>query len=81
VDRLFDLRGLDIADLIGRGAVDVDLTAIAGYLVGKTDLVMSAGGSIGSEVCRHVPQYGLWKRLMLHRDESALHVLQLSVRT
>ncbi len=75
-----DLRDLDIADLIGRRPVEVDVTAIAGYLAGKTVLVTGAGGSIGSELCRQVLQYGPSALLMLDRDESALHALQLSIR-
>jgi FlaA1/EpsC-like NDP-sugar epimerase len=77
---LSDLRDLDIADLIGRRPVEVDVTAIAGYLTGKTVLVTGAGGSIGSELCRQVLQYGPSELLMLDRDESALHALQLSIR-
>ena len=77
---LSDLRDLDIADLIGRRPVEVDVTAIAGYLAGKTVLVTGAGGSIGSELCRQVLQYGPSELLMLDRDESALHALQLSIR-
>ena len=75
-----DLRDLDIADLIGRRPVEVDVTAIAGYLAGKTVLVTGAGGSIGSELCRQVLRYGPSELLMLDRDESALHALQLSIR-
>ncbi len=75
-----DLRDLDIADLIGRRPVEVDVTAIAGYLAGKKVLVTGAGGSIGSELCRQVLHYGPSELLMLDRDESALHALQLSIR-
>lgn len=74
-----DLRDLDIADLLGRKPVEVDVTAIAGYLADKTVLVTGAGGSIGSELCRQVRNYGPASLLMLDRDESALHALQLSM--
>ncbi|HXV94449.1 MAG TPA: nucleoside-diphosphate sugar epimerase/dehydratase [Pseudonocardia sp.] len=74
-----DLRDLDIADLIGRHPVEVDVEAIAGYLTGKKVLVTGAGGSIGSELCRQVHQFGPAELLMLDRDESALHALQLSI--
>ncbi|MGH4008601.1 MAG: polysaccharide biosynthesis protein [Pseudonocardiaceae bacterium] len=77
---LSDLRDLDIADLIGRRPVEVDVAAIAGYVAGKKVLVTGAGGSIGSELCRQVLQYGPSELLMLDRDESALHALQLSIR-
>ncbi|MGQ0481286.1 MAG: polysaccharide biosynthesis protein [Pseudonocardia sp.] len=77
---LSDLRDLDIADLIGRRPADVDVTAIAGYLAGRSVLVTGAGGSIGAELTRHVLRYGPARLHMLDRDESALHALQLSIR-
>jgi FlaA1/EpsC-like NDP-sugar epimerase len=73
-----DLRDLDISDLIGRRPIEVDVAAIAGYLTGKKVLVTGAGGSIGSELCRQIKQFGPTELLMLDRDESALHALQLS---
>lgn len=74
-----DLRDLDIADLIGRKPIEVDVSAIAGYLAGKRVLITGAGGSIGSELCRQVSQYGPAELLMLDRDESGLHAVQLSI--
>ncbi|MEJ3652804.1 nucleoside-diphosphate sugar epimerase/dehydratase [Actinomycetes bacterium KLBMP 9759] len=74
-----DLRDLDITDLIGRRPIEVDVTSIAGYLTGKRVLVTGAGGSIGSELCRQLRHYGPAELLMLDRDESALHTLQLSI--
>ncbi|WP_232667170.1 nucleoside-diphosphate sugar epimerase/dehydratase [Pseudonocardia sp. TRM90224] len=74
-----DLRDLDITDLIGRRPIEVDVNSIAGYLTGKRVLVTGAGGSIGSELCRQLRNYGPAELLMLDRDESALHTLQLSI--
>ena len=42
-------------------------------------LVTGAGGSIGSELCRQVAQFGPSELIMLDRDESALHAVQLSI--
>jgi FlaA1/EpsC-like NDP-sugar epimerase len=76
---LSDLEDLDIADLIGRTPIEVDVSSIAGYLSGRRVLVTGAGGSIGSELCRQVHRFGPSALLMLDRDESALHALQLSI--
>lgn len=74
-----DIRDLDIADLLGRGQVDTDLEKICGYLAGKRVLVTGAGGSIGSELCRQIREFGPAELVMVDRDESALHAVQLSL--
>jgi len=74
-----DIRDIDVHDLLGRRAVQTDLGAIAGYVTGKRVLVTGAGGSIGSELCRQLHTYGPAELIMLDRDESALHEVQLSI--
>ena len=76
---LQDLRDIDVTDLLGRDPVDTDVEACAGVLRGKRVLVTGAGGSIGSELCRQLVHFEPAKLLMLDRDESALHALQLSL--
>ncbi|MGH3996990.1 MAG: polysaccharide biosynthesis protein, partial [Pseudonocardiaceae bacterium] len=76
---LSDLRDPDIADLLGRRQIDTDVASIADYLVDKRVLVTGAGGSIGSELCRQIHQFGPAELMMLDRDESGLHSLQLSI--
>ena len=74
-----DIRDVNVTDLLGRGQVRTDLTSIAKYLTGQRVLVTGAGGSIGSELCRQIHRYGPSELIMLDRDESALHAVQLSV--
>ncbi len=74
-----DVRDLRPSDLLGRRQVDTDVDPIAGYLTGKRVLVTGAGGSIGSELCRQLHRYGPSELMMLDRDESALHAVQLSL--
>ena len=74
-----DLRGLDLADFLGRRPIELDTSAIANNISGRTVLVTGAGGSIGSELCRQISKFGPRKLIMLDRDESALHSTQLSV--
>jgi FlaA1/EpsC-like NDP-sugar epimerase len=74
-----DIRPLTTADLLGRREIDTDIAGIAGYLHGRRVLVTGAGGSIGSELCRQVSRFGPAALVMLDRDESGLHAVQLSI--
>ena len=74
-----DVRDININDLLGRGGIETDIASIAGYLTGKRVLVTGAGGSIGSELCRQIFKWGPSELMMLDRDESALHAVQLSI--
>ncbi|KGM13503.1 polysaccharide biosynthesis protein [Cellulomonas bogoriensis] len=75
-----DLRNLNLADLLGRGPVDLDLEAIAAQITGRTVLVTGAGGSIGSELCRQIARFTPGRLYMLDRDESGLQATQMSLK-
>ena len=75
-----DIRDVTTADLLGRHEIKTDLQTIAGYLTGQTVLVTGAGGSIGSELCRQIYRFAPKQLIMLDRDESALHAVQLSIQ-
>ncbi len=72
-----DVRDINIADILGRRQIETNVCEIAGYLAGRRVLVTGAGGSIGSELCRQIAGFGPAELMMLDRDESALHALQL----
>jgi FlaA1/EpsC-like NDP-sugar epimerase len=74
-----DIRRLTEADLLGRREIDTDVQAIAGYLAGRRVLVTGAGGSIGSELSRQLAKIKPESLVLLDRDESALHAVQLSI--
>lgn len=74
-----DIRDLTDEDLLGRRKVDIDLQQISDYLVNRRVLVTGAGGSIGSELCRQLARFNPAELIMLDRDESALHEVQLSI--
>jgi FlaA1/EpsC-like NDP-sugar epimerase len=75
-----DVRPLTEEDLLGRHRIDTDVSSIAGYLLGRRVLVTGAGGSIGAELVRQLTAYGPSELLLLDRDESALHAIQLELR-
>ncbi|WP_416380798.1 UDP-N-acetylglucosamine 4,6-dehydratase family protein [Georgenia sp. H159] len=74
-----DVERLGIGDVLGRDPLDTDVAGIADYLSGKRILVTGAGGSIGSEVARQVNRFAPAELVLLDRDESALHGVQLSL--
>ena len=74
-----DIRDLTDEDLLGRRKVDIDLQQISDYLVNRRVMVTGAGGSIGSELCRQLARFNPAELIMLDRDESALHEVQLSI--
>jgi FlaA1/EpsC-like NDP-sugar epimerase len=74
-----DIRTVTEADLLGRPQVEIDLDAVANLVTGRRVLVTGAGGSIGSEICRQLKAFGPAELIMLDRDESALHAVQLTL--
>ncbi len=76
---LNQLHEVKVEDLLGRRPIHTDLGAIADYLSNKTVLITGAGGSIGSELARQVHKFGPRELVLLDRDESGLHAVQLSV--
>lgn len=48
------MKPVAIEDLLGRDPIKVDMTGIFNSLKGKRILVTGGGGSIGSELCRHI---------------------------
>ena len=74
-----DVRDIDLAGILGRRPLDTDVDAIADYLNSKRVLVTGAGGSIGAELCRQIHRYAPAELIMLDRDESALHAVELAL--
>ena len=77
--RIEGVRDPRISDLLGRQPVRTDVHAVAGQLSGQRILVTGAGGAIGSELFRQLHRFGPAQLIMLDRDESALHEVQLAL--
>jgi FlaA1/EpsC-like NDP-sugar epimerase len=77
--RIDGVRDPRICDLLGRQPITIDVKATAGHFTGRRILVTGAGGSIGAELCRQLHQFAPAELIMLDRDESALHEVQLTL--
>ena len=66
------LRLVQVEDVLGREAVELDIPSIASYVTGSTVLVTGAGGSIGAELCRQVAALGAEQIVLVDHSENAL---------
>jgi len=70
------IRDVDINDLLGRKAVELDLDLIEAFAKDKTILVTGAGGSIGSEMCRQVCNFNPNLLLLIEQAENPLFYVE-----
>ncbi len=74
------IRDVEIDDLLGRQAVDLDTESLGDWLEGKCVLVTGAGGSIGSELCRQVCRFKPARLVAVERAEGALFEIDRELR-
>lgn len=72
---LGDLRPVDVADLLSREPVRVNLDEVTAYLRDRVVLVTGAGGSIGSELCRQCIRFGPQRLVLLDHAENGVYEL------
>lgn len=68
-----DLRQVEIADILGREAVQPNNELLSKNITGKTVMVTGGGGSIGSELCRQIIALNPAKLVVFERSEFALY--------
>jgi FlaA1/EpsC-like NDP-sugar epimerase/lipopolysaccharide/colanic/teichoic acid biosynthesis glycosyltransferase len=78
---LSKFRKVEIADLFGRQPVKLDLTAISELIKGKRVLVTGAGGSIGSELCRHISELHPKCLILVDKNENYLHEIRCELES
>ena len=71
-----DIKDVSIEDLLGRDTVSLDQALIQDFVANRCVVVSGAGGSIGSEICRQVAQFGPRQLLLLERSEFALFQIE-----
>ena len=78
--RLGELRNVQIEDLLGREAIELDMDPARDDLYGRTVLVTGGAGSIGSELARQVARMGPRRLILLDQAESPLYFTHLELR-
>jgi len=71
---------VEIRDLLGREAVELDTDAVARLLKGRRILITGAGGSIGSEMCRQVCVFDPARLILLEQAENNLFEIHNELR-
>lgn len=66
------IKPLSLEDLLQRDCIKTDLVVIKSYIKDKAVLVTGAGGSIGSELCRQILDYGPSSLILFDRYENSL---------
>ncbi|MHC4457376.1 MAG: polysaccharide biosynthesis protein [Planctomycetota bacterium] len=79
--RVSEIREVDIDDLLGREAVQLDLDLIESFAKDKTILVTGAGGSIGSEMCRQLCNFKPKLLLLIEQAENPLFYIERELST
>lgn len=75
------LRDIRLEDLLRRTPVTVNLNEVSAYLHKKCILVTGAAGSIGSELCREIVNFGPKRLVMLDHNENGLFFLEHELNT
>ena len=73
------LREVSLEDLLGREPVQIDLEAVRRQIADRCVLVTGAAGSIGSEICRQLLDYGPAQLICLDQSETGLYFLRLGL--
>lgn len=76
-----DIREVDTGDVLGRDVVPPIAGLIEQCVRGKNVMVTGAGGSIGSELCRQIAEYGPSKLILFEQSEFALYKIEKELET
>jgi FlaA1/EpsC-like NDP-sugar epimerase len=69
------LTPVNVEDLLLRPSVKIDYRRLEHFIRAKTVVVTGGGGSIGSEICHRVVNFGAGRLLVIENSEPALHAV------
>ena len=78
-DLMGSVRDIDVADLLGREQIKVNLEEINGYIKDQVVMVTGGGGSIGSELCRQIAKSSPKQLIIVDIYENNAYDIQLEL--
>ncbi len=73
---LYQVRDIQIEDILGRKPVKLDYSKIFSELKGKSIVVTGAGGSIGSEICRQIIKFKPSELILVDHSENSVFLIE-----
>ncbi|MBN2072920.1 MAG: polysaccharide biosynthesis protein [Actinobacteria bacterium] len=73
---LYQVRDIQIEDILGRKPVSLKYTELLGQFSDKSILISGAGGSIGSELCRQIIKFKPSKLIMVDHSENDMFLIE-----
>lgn len=73
------VRNIKIEDLLGRPEIEISMDEIIANFKAKVVMVTGAAGSIGSQLCRQLAQFGVQKLILFDNAETPLHNMRLEL--
>ncbi len=73
------IRDVNIEDLLGREAINLDMSLIGRELANKVIMVTGAAGSIGSELVRQMGRFNPKKVILFERGENDLYHFEIEL--
>lgn len=77
---ILEPKAIDLGDLLGRPEITTNLEDVVRLVNGKVILVTGAGGSIGSELCRQIADFGPGRLIVTDHSEFHLYRLDAELR-
>ncbi|MCL5097692.1 MAG: polysaccharide biosynthesis protein, partial [Candidatus Omnitrophica bacterium] len=74
--KVSQLRSVEIQDLLGREAVELETESIRQILQERVVMVTGAGGSIGSELCRQITTFNPTRLLLVEQAEGQMFQIE-----
>lgn len=74
-----EIRDVQAEDLLGRETVQINMNDVSPFIRDKVVLITGAGGTIGSELCRHIVKFSPKMLILYDCNENDVYFLRLDI--